>query len=126
MLPIIPALLLLLLHGPSNVERLAREGRLPAALDAMHREIARSSVTADAVHEVAIASLLASTDPHFSRAFYALLNPVTARPEPKSAITAAPRADEIQVRPDLGAPPPSIPEGFSDCRRSRDGPSSIA
>lgn len=39
MLPFLPALILLLLQGPSNFERLAFEGQLPSALEALHRQI---------------------------------------------------------------------------------------
>lgn len=37
MLSLIPALILIVFHGPSGVERLAHEGRLPDALRALER-----------------------------------------------------------------------------------------
>lgn len=45
MFPILPVLILLLL-GPANAERLAVEGRLPATLLAVHRAMAPTAVFA--------------------------------------------------------------------------------
>lgn len=45
MFPILPVLILLLL-GPANAERLAVEGRLPATLLAVHRAMAPVAVVA--------------------------------------------------------------------------------
>ena len=39
MLPLLPALILLILQGPTNVERMALDGRLPAVLNAIHRQM---------------------------------------------------------------------------------------
>lgn len=58
MLPILPILILLLL-GPANAERLAVEGRLPAALLAVHRAMVvpvRVTIVAQAEEESGTAS----------------------------------------------------------------------
>jgi hypothetical protein len=58
MFPILPILILLLL-GPTNVERLAVEGRLPAALLAAHRSMVapiRATVVAPVEEEAPIAA----------------------------------------------------------------------
>ncbi len=119
MLPILPALILLLLHGPSNIERLAREGRLPAALDAIHREMDRAPVAATATEQAIIASLLATTDPHLSHALFSLLRPESPG---KPAKALEPREPQTPAEP----PEPTPADGFSECRRTRDGPRVIA
>lgn len=121
MLPILPVLILLLLQGPSSVERLTREGRLPAALDAIHRELALPEAAFSDEDDAMLASLFAAHDPHFSSALFALLRGRV--PEPES-----PRPLEIpEPKPEISigeAPAPC--EGFAECRRSRDGPFAMA
>src|SRR4051794_16630366 len=77
MLPLLPALILLILQGPTNVERMALDGRLPAALDAIHRQMESSGSERAALSRadgMAMASLLAiSGDPHLSQALATLL-----------------------------------------------------
>lgn len=117
MLPILPLILILLLQGPANVERLAREGRLPAALEQIHREIARPSLPVSAREEALYASLRAAGgDPELSSVLFALLRkPEPASPEPTEIPSREPR---VALHP---APP--LREGHEECRRSRDGPS---
>jgi len=70
MLPLLPALLLLLLQGPSNIERLAQDGRLPEALDSLHRQMFVSPGAAD----LAMSSLLQmSGDASLAQALATLL-----------------------------------------------------
>ncbi|WP_144240978.1 hypothetical protein [Fimbriimonas ginsengisoli] len=117
MFPLLPVLILLLLHGPSNIERLAHEGRLPSGLEVFHREVE----PAIAQRDRAILALLASRDPQFSSALFAILRTEDqpARPKPKK--------QQSEARPVISVgDSPTPPDGFEDCRRSRDGPLSIA
>lgn len=117
MLPFLPAILLLLLQGPSNVERLAVQGRLPAALDAVYRTVGQTPTLREA-EQVVLASLLAAgEDPELSDALLALLRIERTRRE----TTSEPLVDRTPVPPfpDHGPPPPA---GFSRSQRVRDGP----
>ena len=116
MLPLLPALLLLLLQGPSNIERLAQAGRLPEALDSLHRQIFVSPAAAD----LAMTSLLQmSGDESLAQALATLLG--SSEAPPQTPATPA-RVEEI------GAPAPvdrsaiATDEGYSENRRTRDGP----
>lgn len=105
MFPILPVLILLLLQGPSNVERLARDGRLPAVLDAVHQELRLPAPERTIEEETALVSLMA------------LLGPgETESPAPKP-IREIPTRIEIPV---VVAPVPTA--GYETCRRTRDGP----
>lgn len=126
MLPLLPALILLLLNGPANIERLAEGGALPAALAAIQQRIdtpqTRGSLQARADH-LAMASLLSlSGDPQISRALARLLafNVVSDEPKPVPAgVTAEPEDTEPPpIERSLGKPQ----DGFLRCQRSRDGP----
>lgn len=121
MLPILPALILLLLQGPSNMERLARQGRLPAALDAIYRDGDRVELSRSMQDQVVFASLLATHDAHLSGALFALLAPEHEPIEPP--LKAAPLERKSVVLPG-DAPAPC--EGFSRSSRTRDGPLSVA
>lgn len=115
MLPILPVLLLLLFQGPANIERLAMEGRLPAALAAIQTMDAQPGSD----HE-AIASLLAqSSDPELTQALYTILKWID-RPE------APARPQPIEAESERASPVPDQAEtpsdGFDCCRRTRDGP----
>jgi hypothetical protein len=129
MLPLLPALILLILQGPTNVERMAMDGRLPAALQAIHHQMESSGEQRAALSKadgVALVSLLAmSGDPQFTRALGRLL-----------AISGADAFDElppararIEIEgADRGDPPPcprlvgNLQDGFILSQRSRDGP----
>ena len=112
MLPILPALLLLFLQGPANLERMALEGRLPAAMDGSHRIEIRD--------DRALAALLsASNNTELSSAILALINwsvdkPTSAPSEPISTNVVVPVA---QVK--------ATEDGFKSSQRSRDGPSVV-
>lgn len=125
MLPILPALLLLILQGPSSIERMALAGRLPAALEAVSRQIEshdQSLASTEGAEAAVWASLLAfSGDPELSNALYRLLALDATAP-------AAPR--QYGFEPDDWVDPPSflspdlasLPDAYVQCRRSRDGP----
>jgi hypothetical protein len=111
MLPILPVLLLLLFSGPANIERLALEGRLPAAIEAVQR-----MDTPPSEREAYASLLAASKDPEFTRAIFALLT--WAEPEEK------PLSKPLQsgyVPIEIGESPPPQ-DGFNTSQRSRDGP----
>jgi len=122
MLPLLPALILLLLQGPAGIQRMASNGQLPGALDALHRQIARSPESTRSADEVVLASLLAvSGDKTMSRALMQLL--VCIQPdEPKKATTVREESPPVAIPPSLGTPQ----DGYLDGRLSRDGPLSIA
>ena len=128
MLPLLPALILLLLNGPANIERLAERGALPAALAAIQqRAIAPESQKAlnqAKADPYALASLLSLTgDPQLSRALAQLFSIHVACEPVACAQPAALR--EL----DSGGEPPPIAlcigepcDGFLRSQRSRDGP----
>ena len=131
MLPLLPALLLLILQGPSSLEKMASDGRLPAALEAIHQQMESrepGSTSLSEADEAVLASLLAlSSDPHVSHALLQLLSldsccvPVeTGRP--------------IGLDWNLDDPPlpiegrwiAALADGFAHSQRSRDGPEPLA
>jgi hypothetical protein len=116
MLPLLPALILLLLQGPSNVERLAHDGRLPAALQAIHQQMDRPEAFPGDV----LASLIAvSNDLELSKALYALLS-LKAKDDPQP--TALPVVERTVVLPSAV---PALSEGYFRSQRTRDGPSAL-
>jgi hypothetical protein len=124
MLPLLPALILLLLQGPAGIERMAWNGQLPGALDALHRQMARSERNC-AADEVAFASLLAvSGDKNMSRALLHLLALIEPAPpeQPRQIVVAEESSPPVPIPPSLGA----LPDGYFACRRSRDGPRWVA
>lgn len=124
MLPFLPALILLLLHGPANIERLAEGGALPAALAAIQQRIDapehRALANKRADH-LALASLLAlSGDKEISSALARILSlNIVCEPQAPAALQAEPEqgSDPPQERC-LGRPQ----DGFLGSQRSRDGP----
>jgi hypothetical protein len=114
MLPILPVLLLLLFQGPANFERLALEGRLPAAIEAVQR-----MDTPPSEREAYASLLAASKDPEFTRAIFNLLKWVEPNEKPL----------EQPLEPGLlpigiGESPP-LQDGFKTSQRSRDGPALV-
>lgn len=121
MLPLLPALILLLLQGPAGIERMAWNGQLPGAIDALHRQISEGPDGVAAAENAVFASLLAvSSDRSMSRALLQLLAYVdVSTPETSAPILASEECGPpITVPPSLGSPD----EGYFTCRRSRDGP----
>jgi hypothetical protein len=125
MLPILPALLLLILQGPSSIEKMALDGRLPAALEAINRQMEAQDHRLSAIEradEAVLATLLAiGGDPDLSHALFKLLaldqsadsvdRPV---PEPSDV------ADECQAfQTDETS---ALPVVSIESQRSRDGP----
>lgn len=126
MLPLLPALILLLLNGPANIERLAEGGALPAALAAIQQRVSapQSQMSQARADQYAFASLLSlSGDPQLSRALAQIFSINVACEAAPSAQPEKLLADESS-----GEPPPitrSIGkphQGFLDSQRSRDGP----
>ena len=125
MLPLLPALILLLLQGPANIERMAGSGQLPAALHVLTRHIASSSDRSSAADEVVLASLLAAgQDQQVSKALLHLLTLVEAsEPErPRVRVLSDTDQPRIPIPPSLGR----LCSGFIHSQRSRDGPLWIA
>jgi hypothetical protein len=124
MLPILPALLLMLLQGPANIERMASEGQLPAALNAIHRQMECSHRGFEQpAEQVVLASLLAvSQDREMSQALFRLLS------IPPQQEVASGANEPLEL---VGEAPPCPPRidfdqrHFVDSQRSRDGPTLI-
>ncbi len=119
MLPLLPALILLLLHGPSNIETLSHNGGLPRALHAVQRPDSAPVLQRAKADEYALASLLRlSGDPQFSSALSALL---VMRSEEVEAsfgpVVAEPHGTNFPAPFDG-----KLREGFDRSQRSRDGP----
>lgn len=118
MLPLLPALLLLLLQGPSNVERLAQDGRLPEALNSLNRQMAVSMGAAD----LAMTSLLSvSNDASLAHALATLLSSGEPAPPAKSSSPIRPISligPILQGRTGCGC----LDEGYAQACRTRDGP----
>jgi hypothetical protein len=124
MLPILPALLLLILQGPSSIERLAHEGRLPEALQAVSRQLEmqdNGSERSKDAEAAVLASLLAmGSDPDLSHALFQLLSLDQLDAPP----THSSNADLRVEPPDIPTYEISrIPDAFRTCGRTRDGPS---
>ncbi len=121
MLPLLPAILLLLLQGSAGGDQAAWDARLPGALNALHRQLQGGPDGIRAADEVVFASLLAAGgDDDISKALIKLL---THLDEPSEQVSR-PCVDReetpsvIPIPPSLGDPQ----SGYYDCRRSRDGP----
>ena len=127
MLPLLPALILLLLKGPAGLERLAWDGQLPhqlraSALDALHRQIARSPEKTDGR---VFASLLAARgDKDMSLALLRILS-CAAPIEPEPTLSHVPVQDAIAPRIDVPSRLGTPQDGYFACRRSRDGPAAL-
>lgn len=123
MLPLIPALILLLLQGPSNFERLAQDGRLHQALDAVQRQsnLPNGIPLKEEEAEAVLASMLsAASDPQLSQAILHLLTMTTAKPSRPSLVLPVEEPVQAWVpTPDSGPP---LPEGRQRGSRTRDGP----
>lgn len=127
MLPLLPALILLLLNGPANIERLAEGGALPAMLAAIQKRIDAPGSAQEArsrADDVALASLLTlSSDPRISHALVRILvlgikpSEVHDCEPPKLAEQSEPppRADSLG----------QVQDGYLRSQRSRDGPATL-
>lgn len=119
MFPLLPALILLLLNGPANLERLAADGRLPAALASVQAR-ADQAKNLSRADELALASLL-TLDGSTADALFRLLASDSLISENREEPLVAPEVDQTppDVPPELGDPH----DGLGTCRNSRDGPS---
>ncbi len=135
MLQLLPALILLLLNGPANIERMAEGGALPAALAAIQHRIdsgESASLSQDRADRFALASLLSlSGDSQISHALVRLLiSDLGSRISDLRESDVAPDGRFFQLEPldsDQRSPirdPISgiAQEGFAESQRSRDGP----
>lgn len=113
MLPLLPALILLILQGPANLDAVQSQAAHKPALQALQ------GLKQDQATKEALARAVEKS-PALAFAFAQLFGiDITEQPELKApAEESAEGARECFK--DL--PPPPIPEGFLDCRRSRDGP----
>jgi hypothetical protein len=116
MLPFLPALLLLLLQGPSDFERLVAEGRLSSVLEKFVAESPKERKTLQAL-------LVSGGHPELSRALAVLLTG-QSEPEAKPAFVPPVAEERVVVPPTSDARP--LPEGYADGRRTRDGPALLA
>jgi hypothetical protein len=124
MFPLIPALILLLLHGPSNFERFAENGRLPAALAVFHRGVSETATQADSgredVSRRALASLIAASgNRELSEAFASMFLAGDSR---STALAFTGTSLQQTTLPTFGESFAALREGFFRCVRSRDGP----
>ena len=117
MFPLFPALILLLLQGASNIERFPVDGRLPAALEAFHRQsVQRGSAQLSEQQEQVLASLIASGS-ELSQALLTFLWTDNEKPLKRET------PPEVSPRPRIShanSPPPQA--GFAESQRARDGP----
>lgn len=125
MLPLIPAVLLAILHGPAGVERLALEGRLPLALRALasrHVELQCEQSLERASNTVSEYSSVAAASRRLPSVWIQLLPLFDMAPQPDGLESAL-----ISAAPNLRAHSPlefgKPREALFDCRRTRDGPS---
>jgi len=125
MLPLLPALILLLLNGPANLERMAEHGALPKALQAIHQRSLDNDQKLDSAKadQFALASLLSLTgDPQLSSALAQIFSiQVAAEAQPVSSTFSQAESDDSDPPPvdrTIGTPQ----RGFLSSQRSRDGP----
>ena len=129
MLHVVPALILLILQGPSGVDGLPCHRGLPAALQALNSRLepaARGAVKASS-RDAAIASLLAlgAKDPRWSAAIAKFLEGAgldAASPIPAEVLESRRQSDRAIRILDPAAPVPR--PLFATCSRFRDGPHS--
>lgn len=124
MLPLLPALILLLLHGPAGIERNPLNGRSVSGIEALQRHAASTVDRGRMADDVVFASLLAaSRDQGISQALLRLLTSVDGLLAETVEDRPRPEFSEQRNLPIRGAPTLGVPrDGYLDCRRSRDGP----
>jgi len=106
MLPLLPAILLLLMQGPAGLERLARDGRLPASLESW-RQLPEQNSSRIRVSDARIAQVLVSLLQESHPA--PVVNPPEAPEEPLAVIPANPILGQAR-------------DGYDQVEKSRDGP----
>lgn len=113
MLPLIPAIILLLLQGPAGPGRLPRDLRLPESWLVLEQ----ADVSMHPRAEAALAQLLEYVS---GRQSAETGRPIVARRDAEDEGTPARRLS--MARPAVDA---RLRDGSQECRRSRDGPDSI-
>ena len=116
MFPLFPALILLLLQGPSNFERCAIDGRLPAALEAIHRQSAQLGTSGLSEHQEQVLATLIASGTEISQALLTILWRNEERTNPDVPCETGPRTHFLPA----DSPPSS--DGFGESQRARDGP----
>ena len=115
MLPLLPALILLILQGPANLDIVQPGASLQPALYAL-----QGLKPHDKASKEALASALKKS-PALAFAFAHLLDvDLDIDEAPTTAGAVHEPTLDVHVVPTRS--PSSPPEGFLDCRRSRDGP----
>lgn len=119
MFPFLPALIILLLQGPSNSERLLAQGRVPSGSEAIYRAVTDGHGLCPR-ERVVLAQLLATQDPtDLASALIALI-------DGKRSVKSNP-VIEAKDRPAISDVTPGIlSTGFVRAQRPRDGPNSKA
>lgn len=112
MLPLIPALLMLILNGPATAEQPSRSAQWNAVFRA-YASAQRSDVHVEIPQEL----IANSSNAQFAHALVSLLIQSLDRDEPAKA--EAIRTPFVPINPLFSD---RTPPGFEDCRRSRDGP----
>ena len=118
MFPLLPALILLLLNGPASIERLAADGRLPAALASVQAR-AEQTKSLSRADELALASLLTLDGSTADALFRLLASDSLIGEEPARALI------DLEVEQTPPAVPPELgdpQDGQGTSRNSRDGP----
>lgn len=132
MLPLIPALLLLAMHGPSGLERLNHEGKLPKAIRVLERVLAsvelrtvdKKTSLLEGETERALRSLsVIAAHPEFSKALWELFE------RSFSLADISPATELFQIQdsdvPDSGRMNRALEsnrDGYLQSRRTRAGP----
>jgi hypothetical protein len=115
MLPLLPALLLLIFRGPSVAEK-ANLGAAFQPKEAVYQKFAsRKSSRSQALR----ALLSISEHPAFTQAIAELLQLIPDEPATPLSKPASPKRSRLE------ATKRDLQDGFCDCRRSRDGPSLV-
>ncbi|CAN5522137.1 hypothetical protein BH11ARM1_BH11ARM1_00470 [soil metagenome] len=115
MLPILPAILLLLFQSPANIQRMAQEGHWPAVFEAVQRLDQHDA----SIESETIAHLLAASNaPQLTQALVAILRWLD-QPE---AIASEPVLANRTAQTFQTSQSPPAEDGFVACRRTRDGP----
>ncbi len=126
MFPLLPALLLLILQGPSSIERMALDGRLPAALEAVTRQLESQEQRTGALDKAdaaVLASLLAfNGDPELSHALIRLLSLDQSLDAVRTYPVGLEDTEQGSRETIETSPAWVIQERPADCQRSRDGP----
>jgi hypothetical protein len=110
MFPLIPAILLLLLQGSTGFERLPQSGRVPHQWQTLQR----GNTVGDLRVEAALVRFLTIAAQQQAISSSETAGQAETALEPESTPVLCPAI----------SPPPQ--DGFQNCRRSRDGPDSIA